>query len=110
MHYRLLHPAVSVIYINGILNSFPTNKLNIKVMNDIGWETTLNYFAYFFRFAMPDTIIDFWEKHNIPNGADILMVSILLENYLSKTTIIVLWFSLSMNIVPSVDSVLLANF
>ncbi|XP_071163588.1 ninein-like protein isoform X5 [Mytilus edulis] len=24
-------------------------------------------------FAMPDTIIDFWEKHNIPNGADILM-------------------------------------
>lgn len=24
-------------------------------------------------FAMPDTIIDFWEKNNIPNGADILV-------------------------------------
>lgn len=28
---------------------------------------------------MPDTIIDFWEKNNVQNGTDILVVSILLQ-------------------------------
>ena len=27
------------------------------------------------RFAKPDAIIDLWEKYNVPNGADILLVS-----------------------------------
>ena len=35
----------------------------------------MNIHVFTFRFAKPDAIIDLWEKYNVSNGADILLVS-----------------------------------